>query len=67
MKNVLLIDLEAGAQTPLWCATQPNLVRGGYYHNTMGLVRLSPHDAAASEPKATALWARLDKLASGFL
>jgi NAD(P)-dependent dehydrogenase (short-subunit alcohol dehydrogenase family) len=67
MKGVMMLDLEAGAQTPLWCATQPNLERGGYYHNTMGLVRLSEKDPAADAQKASALWARLEELSAGFI
>jgi NAD(P)-dependent dehydrogenase (short-subunit alcohol dehydrogenase family) len=66
LKNVLLIDAAAGAQTPLYCATQPSLVRGGYYHNTMGLVRFGASDPAADAQKAVALWERLEELSAPF-
>jgi retinol dehydrogenase-12 len=67
IKNVMMLDVPAGAQTPLYCATQPNLERGGYYHNTMGLVRLPEGDPAADPQKAAALWARLEALGAEFL
>jgi hypothetical protein len=67
MRDGMMLDVESGAQTPLWCATQPNLERGGYYHNTMGLVHLSPDDPAADKQKAAVLWARLEELAAGFV
>jgi NAD(P)-dependent dehydrogenase (short-subunit alcohol dehydrogenase family) len=58
----VMIDCASGAQAPLWCATQP-IERGGYYHNTRGLMRLPPGDPAADPAKAAALWARLEELA----
>jgi NAD(P)-dependent dehydrogenase (short-subunit alcohol dehydrogenase family) len=67
MRNAVMLDLEAGAQTPLWCATQPDLERGGYYHNTMGLVRLGANDPASSRDKAAALWDRMEQLGAAFI
>jgi retinol dehydrogenase 12 len=67
MKRLMLLDVRAGAQTPLWCATQPGLERGGYYHNTMGLVRLSAEDPASDQEKARALWERLEELSARYL
>lgn len=66
VQGVVMLDLEAGAQTPLFCATQPNLERGGYYHNTYGLVRLRGDDPARDETKAKALWTRLEELGRPF-
>lgn len=66
VRNAMMLNVEAGAQTPLWCATQPNLERGGYYHNTMGLVRLGPDDPASSREKAAALWDRMEELGAAF-
>ncbi|HVY49825.1 MAG TPA: SDR family NAD(P)-dependent oxidoreductase [Minicystis sp.] len=66
MKKRFLLDVEGGAQTPLFCATQPGLERGGYYHNTLGRVRLPRGDAAADEAKAKALWARLEELSAPY-
>ena len=67
VRNAMMLDVEAGAQTPLWCATQPHLERGGYYHNTMGLVRLRSDDPASNRDKAAALWDRMEALAAPFL
>jgi hypothetical protein len=67
VRNAIMLDVEAGAQTPLWCATQPNLERAGYYHNTMGLVRLGPNDPASSREKAAALWDRMEELGAAFV
>jgi len=63
MRGVMLIDCEAGAQTPLWCATQP-IERGGYYHNTLGRVIHPSGDPAADPEKAKAMWDRLEALSS---
>ncbi len=67
MRRTMLIDAKAGAQTPLWCATQPNLVRGAYYHNTMGRIELPQQDPAADAQKASTLWARLEELSTPFV
>ena len=67
IRGAIMIGCEAGAQAPLFCATQPNLERGGYYHNTMGLVRLPASDPAMDAAKAAALWARLEELARDFV
>jgi hypothetical protein len=67
MRRALFLDNEAGAQTPLFCATQPGVERGGYYHNTMGLVRLPAGDPAADREKAARFWACLEALAEPFL
>lgn len=56
-----------GAQTSLFCATQPDITRGGYYHNTQGLMELADNDPAADADKAQDLWERLETLASAFL
>jgi NAD(P)-dependent dehydrogenase (short-subunit alcohol dehydrogenase family) len=63
----MALDVVAGAQTPLILATQPGLTRGGYYHNTIGLVQLPPSDAARDAHKAAAFWARLEELGAAFL
>lgn len=67
IRDVMMIDVEAGAQTPLICATQPNLVRGGYYHNTMGRIVLPEDDPAADTGKAAALWDRMEALSAAFV
>lgn len=65
VRNGMMIDIEAGAQAPLWCATQP-IERGAYYHNTLGRMRLRPSDPAADATSAAALWSRLEELAAPF-
>ena len=57
----VMIDVEKGAQTPLWCATQP-VERGAYYHNTMGRMQLGPRDPASDAARARALWERMEAL-----
>jgi len=66
MRDLFILNPEAGAQTPLFCATQPNLERGGYYHNTLGRITLSPEDPAANDPKARELWERMEALSQDF-
>lgn len=56
------ISPELGAQMSLLCATQPGLQRGGYYHNTQGLVRLPAQDPANDPAAGTALWERCEAL-----
>jgi NAD(P)-dependent dehydrogenase (short-subunit alcohol dehydrogenase family) len=63
----ILLDVVAGAQTPLILATQAGLERGGYYSNKLGLVRLPPTDAAMDTKKSAALWLRLEELGADFL
>jgi len=61
-----MIDSEAGAQAPLWCATQP-VENGAYYHNTMGKMLLDDHDAARNETRARELWETMEKLSAPFV
>jgi len=62
MQRIMLLDLEAGAQTALFCATQPGLGRAEYWHNTLGRMALAKDDPAANEQAAVrppvdeALW-----------
>lgn len=62
-KSLVMIDPEQGAQTSLYCATQPGLVRGGYYHSTRGLMQLRESDPGLSRERAAALWATCEALA----
>ena len=63
-KRTFMIDAELGAQTPLICATQDGLRRGGYYHSRFGLVRLREDDPAVNETAAAKLWALCERLAA---
>lgn len=62
-KSLVMLDPASGAQTSLYCATQPGLVKGGYYHSTRGLMRLRESDPALRRERATALWAACEALA----
>lgn len=66
MRDAMMLDVKGGAQTPLFCATQPNLTHGGYYHNTCGLMKLPPGDPAADTQKAAAMWDRLEALSAQY-
>lgn len=66
MQRLMLLDLEAGAQTTLWCATQPGLGRAEYWHNTMGRMLLQDDDPAADRAAAKRLWGTLEELTAAF-
>jgi len=66
-KAATMLSLEAGAQTSLFCATQPGLPSGSYFHNTLGRVELRADDPAADGGKASALWELLEGLAGPYL
>lgn len=50
-----MLPIELGAETPLFCATQP-LARGAYVHNTLGEVALEGDDPGADRASAERLW-----------
>jgi NAD(P)-dependent dehydrogenase (short-subunit alcohol dehydrogenase family) len=62
VRRWLMLDAEQGAQMPLWCATQPGLAKGGYYHNTQGHVRLPAGDPALDPAAAARLWGLCEAL-----
>lgn len=62
----LAIPPAQGAQTPLLCATQPELAPG-YYHNTLGRVLLAPTDPAMDRRAAQGLWDRCERLCGPWL
>jgi retinol dehydrogenase 12 len=64
--GLMLLDLEAGAQTPLWCATQPGMGRAEYWHNTGGRMLLAKNDPAMNEEAAKQLWGTLEELTEAF-
>jgi NAD(P)-dependent dehydrogenase (short-subunit alcohol dehydrogenase family) len=67
LKRIMLLPTEEGAQTSLFCATQPNLISGGYYHNTMGKMNLRQEDPASNTEKAAAFWEILEKLVANYI
>jgi NAD(P)-dependent dehydrogenase (short-subunit alcohol dehydrogenase family) len=62
LRRRVMIDAEQGAQMPIWCATQPGIERGGYYHNTYGRVELPPDDPARDAARAERLWETCEAL-----
>lgn len=62
MKSLAMLPIDRGAQTSLFCATQPDLPSGSYYHNVLGRVGLHPADPGADREKARALWDRVERL-----
>jgi NAD(P)-dependent dehydrogenase (short-subunit alcohol dehydrogenase family) len=64
LQQRILISPELGAQTPLFCATQPGLESGGYWHNVHGRVRLAPGDPARNASAAARLWETCESLAA---
>lgn len=64
VKRAMLLSLRAGAQTSLFCATQPGLESGTYYHNTMGRVVLRDDDPASDSTKAEEFWDLLERLSA---
>lgn len=62
LKRSLMLTPEQGAQTSLFCATQPGLKTGTYYHNTLGRVELAPADVGADRDQSADFWALLERL-----
>ena len=56
LKQLVMLSPELGAQMPLFCATQPGLESGGYWHNVHGRMRLAANDPARNEAAAAGLW-----------
>jgi NAD(P)-dependent dehydrogenase (short-subunit alcohol dehydrogenase family) len=55
IRRRLMLPIELGAQTPLFCATQP-LAKGVYVHNTLGELPLEGDDPGADRAAAERLW-----------
>jgi NAD(P)-dependent dehydrogenase (short-subunit alcohol dehydrogenase family) len=62
LKRALLLSARAGAQTSLFCATQPGLRSGTYYHNTLGCMELREDDPAMDSERAARFWDTLEHL-----
>ena len=63
-KERFMIPPALGAQMPLYCATQPGLESGGYWHNAHGRMRLAADDPARDGAAAAKLWETCEALAS---
>jgi NAD(P)-dependent dehydrogenase (short-subunit alcohol dehydrogenase family) len=55
LRRGMMISTERGAETSLFCATQP-VPRGAYIHNTLGELRFGPNDPAGDRIEAERLW-----------
>jgi NAD(P)-dependent dehydrogenase (short-subunit alcohol dehydrogenase family) len=64
LKRRIMISPELGAQMPLFCATQPGLESGGYWHNAHGRMRLAANDPARDTASAGKLWEICEALSS---
>ncbi len=58
----LLLDVEHGAQTTLYCVTQPELPDGAYLHNVLGIMQLGDDDPASDGSRAARLWDQCETL-----
>ena len=64
LRQLVMISPELGAQMPLFCATQPGLESGGYWHNVHGRMRLAANDPARDAAAAGKLWELCEALSS---
>jgi NAD(P)-dependent dehydrogenase (short-subunit alcohol dehydrogenase family) len=62
LRRRFMIAPALGAETPLFCATQP-LASGSYWHNVHGRMGLAPEDPAADAEAARQLYAQCTELA----
>jgi NAD(P)-dependent dehydrogenase (short-subunit alcohol dehydrogenase family) len=62
LRRQIMIPPELGAETPLFCATQP-VESGSYWHNVHGRMRLAPDDPASDAEAARRLFDRCAALA----
>ncbi len=63
----MLLDVVRGAQTTLYCATQPGLPDGAYVHNVLGILQLDDDDPATDAMRAEQLWQQCETLCQGHL
>ncbi len=55
IRKSLILSIERGAETPLFCATQP-IPKGAYIHNTLGEVTFEADDPGGHSSAAERLW-----------
>jgi retinol dehydrogenase-12 len=63
----LMIDVDRGAQSTLYCVTQPDLPDGAYVHNVLGRMELGIRDHASDDRRAERLYSQCEKLCAGHL
>ncbi len=61
IRRSLMLPTERGAETPLFCATQP-VAKGAYIHNTLGELTFGPDDSGGDRASAERLWAQCEAL-----
>ncbi len=66
LKSLFMLSPARGAQMPLICATQPDILPGGYYHNAVGLASFPTGDPALEDRRAELLWRGLEAQAASF-
>jgi NAD(P)-dependent dehydrogenase (short-subunit alcohol dehydrogenase family) len=64
--SVILLSPQGGAQTTLYCATQPDIENGAYYHNTMGKAVLPENDIALDIRSSLKLWFTLEDIYNSY-
>lgn len=67
LSHRLLLDVDRGAQTTLYCATQPGFPGAAYVHNVLGRVELGSRDHASDAVRAEGLHALCEALCAGHL
>eukprot|EP01023_Acetabularia_acetabulum_P037822 TRINITY_DN36075_c0_g1_i1.p1 TRINITY_DN36075_c0_g1~~TRINITY_DN36075_c0_g1_i1.p1 ORF type:complete len:187 (+),score=21.40 TRINITY_DN36075_c0_g1_i1:141-701(+) len=65
LKRQMLISPKMGAQTTCFCALDPNVKKGSYFHNIWGEV--NSHPRSYDEAKQKILWETSEKLCSGYI
>jgi hypothetical protein len=63
----MMLDVVGGAQTTLYCVSQPGLPGGAYVHNVQGIMKLSDDDPASDAERAVRLWDRCETLCQNHL
>jgi len=63
----MMLDVVRGAQTPLYCVTQPGLPDAAYIHNVLGIMKLADDDPASDGSRAARLWDRCETLCQDHL
>ena len=62
LRRRLMLPLQRGAETSLFCATQP-IAKGVYLHNTLGEISFDANDPGGDRVRAERLWERCEELA----
>ncbi len=66
-KSKIMLDPKRGAQTSLYVATQPDVKKGGYYHNCLGLCEFPEGDPANNISEAKDFWNLTEEIAQKYI